>query len=170
MKHFTPAAAALAICFAHSPAGAQKPVAPASASPRDDGNWTMPAKDYASTRYSELDQIDTGNVRNLQVAFTFPTETLKGQESAVLAVDGTLYFTTPYPNYVFAIDLTEPGGRLKWKFEPKPHAAAQGMACCQPVNRGPVYSDGAIYFNTIDAHSFALDAESGDLLWKTKVG
>jgi PQQ-dependent dehydrogenase (methanol/ethanol family) len=130
----------------------------------------MPAKDHANTRYSELDQINVRNVRDLEVAFTFSTETLKGQESAVLAVDGTLFFTTPYPNYLFAIDLSKPGGAVKWKFEPKPDAAAQGMACCQPVNRGPVYGDGVVYFNTIDAHSFAVDAQSGAVLWKTKVG
>jgi lanthanide-dependent methanol dehydrogenase len=169
MRHSSMAVGLGACCLAFATAATQ-PTAPASASPPDDGNWTMAAKEYANTRYSGLDQINTANVRNLQVAFTFSTETLKGQESAVLAVDGTLYFTTPYPNYVFAIDLTKPGGALKWKFEPKPHAASQGMACCQPVNRGPAYADGAIYFNSIDAHSFALDAETGALLWKTRVG
>jgi glucose dehydrogenase len=39
----------------------------------DDFQWLRPAKDYASTRYSTLDQINAGNARNLQVAFTFST-------------------------------------------------------------------------------------------------
>jgi len=36
----------------------------------DDGQWTRPAKDYTSTRYSTLDQINTTNVQNLKLAFT----------------------------------------------------------------------------------------------------
>jgi glucose dehydrogenase len=39
----------------------------------DDGQWIRPAKDYASTRYSSLDQINTNNVKNLKLAFTFST-------------------------------------------------------------------------------------------------
>ena len=151
-------------------ARAQLPQAPAAASPPEDGNWTMPARDYASTRYSGLDQINTGNVKDLAVAFTFSTGTLKGQESAVLAVDGILYFVTSFPNYLVAIDLSRPGGELKWKFDPKPDASAQGVACCQPVNRGPVYADGTVYYNTIDTHTYAIDADSGALKWKAKVG
>jgi PQQ-dependent dehydrogenase (methanol/ethanol family) len=144
--------------------------APAAASPQDDGNWRIPAKDYANTRFSGLGDINTTNVGKLAVAFTFSTGTLKGQESAVLAVDGTLYFTTSYPNYLIAIDLRQPGGALKWRFDPKADAAAQGMACCQPVNRGPIFADGVLYYNAIDAHTMAVDAETGALKWKVKVG
>ena len=39
----------------------------------EDGQWLMPAKNYASTRYSELDQINSGNVKNLKTASTFST-------------------------------------------------------------------------------------------------
>jgi PQQ-dependent dehydrogenase (methanol/ethanol family) len=149
---------------------AQLPQAPAAASPAEDGNWTMPARDYASTRYSGLDQINVGNVKDLEVAYTFSTGTLKGQESAVLAVNGVMYFVTSFPNYLVAIDLSKPGGELKWKFDPKPDPAAQGVACCQPVNRGAFYADGTLYYNTVDTHTIAIDAESGALKWKVKVG
>ena len=145
-------------------------VAPAAASPDDDGQWTMPAKDYANTRFSGLTQINRSNVKDLQVAFTFATGTTLGQESAPLVVGDTLYFVTPYPNVLYAIDLTKPGGELKWKFEPKPDASAQGMACCQPVNRGPTYADGTIFYNTTDTHTVAIDARTGELKWKTRVG
>ena len=33
-------------------------------------NWLMVNKDYSSHRYSELDQINKDNVKNLHVAFT----------------------------------------------------------------------------------------------------
>jgi lanthanide-dependent methanol dehydrogenase len=162
--------AALLVCAPEQASAAEMARVPAAASPEEDGQWLMPAKDYASTRYSGLDAINTQNVKDLQVAFTFSTETLKGQESAVLAAGNSIYFVTPYPNYLYAIDLSKPGGALKWKYDPKPDAAAQGEACCQPVNRGPAYADGTIYYNTIDAHTLALDAETGALKWKVKVG
>ena len=130
----------------------------------------MPAKDFANTRFSGLTQVNKSDVAQLQVAFTFYTGVLAGQGSAPLMVDDTLYLMTPYPNNLIAIDLTKPGGALKFKVEPKPDAAAQGTACCDIVNRGPTYSDGTIYFNTIDAHTLAVDAETGEVKWKTKVG
>src|SRR5215218_10588719 len=64
------------------------PKAPASAAPPDDGQWSMPAKNYANTRYSELDEINTVNVKDLRVAFTFSTGVNRGQESAPLVVGG----------------------------------------------------------------------------------
>jgi PQQ-dependent dehydrogenase (methanol/ethanol family) len=161
---------AVACAVSSARASAAAATAPDAASPPENGDWSIPARDYANTRYSGLTQITRDNVKNLQVTHTFSTETLKGQESAVLAVKGTLYFTTSYPNYLFAIDLTEPGGKVKWKFDPKPDAQAQGMACCQPVNRGPVYSDGVLYYNSIDAHTMAVDAATGELKWKVKTG
>ena len=135
-----------------------------------DGEWTMPARDYASTRFSPLNQVTTANVARLKVEFTFSTGVNRGQEAAPIVVGDTMYIVTPYPNIVYALDLGKPGAPQKWKFEPKPEAAAQGVACCDVVNRGVVYSDGRIFFNTLDGNTFALEAATGKLLWKTKLG
>jgi PQQ-dependent dehydrogenase (methanol/ethanol family) len=136
----------------------------------EDGQWTRPAKSYSSLRYSELDQINTGNVARLQPAWTFETGVLRGQESAPIVANNTLYIVTPYPNILYALDLTRPGAPLKWKYEPKPDASAQGVACCDVVNRGAVYADGKVIFNTLDNQVAAVDANTGRQLWKTKVG
>ncbi len=80
-----------------APAAPAIATAPPAASPPDDGNWRTPAKDHANTRYSELVQVTRENVKDLRLAYHFSTETTKGQESPVLAVDGTLFFTTSYP-------------------------------------------------------------------------
>ena len=158
-----------------SPAAAQQPapgspVAPAAAAPAEDGQWTMPAKNYASTRYSDLAEITTENVKNLQVAFTFSTGVNRGQESAPLVVGSTMYVLSPYPNILYALDLAKEGAPLKWSYQPKPEAASQGVACCAVVNRGPVFSNGKIYYNTLDGNTVAVDAETGKEAWKTKVG
>jgi lanthanide-dependent methanol dehydrogenase len=170
-------ASALFLCLlAADPAGAQPassgpmPAPPASAAPAEDGQWTMPAKNFASTRYSELAEINADNVGKLQVAFTFSTGVNRGQEAAPIVVGGTMYVLSPYPNILYALDLTKDGAPLKWKYEPKPEAASQGVACCDVVNRGPIFSGGKIFYNTLDGNTVAVDAETGKEAWKTKVG
>jgi lanthanide-dependent methanol dehydrogenase len=144
-------------------------VAGAKASPAV-GDWTMAAGDYASTRYSTLDQIGPGNVDKLKVEFTFSTGIDRGQEAAPIVVGNTLYIVSAFPNPVFALDLTKPGAPLKWKYLPRPEPASQGVACCDVVNRGAVYWQGKLIFNTLNGNTIALDAESGQELWKTKLG
>ena len=95
---------------------------------------------------------------------------LRGHEAAPIVADGTTFVVAPYPNPVFALDLTRPGAPLKWRHDPKPDAAAQGVACCDIVSRGPAYADGRLFFNTLDGHTVALDAATGRPLWKTKLG
>ena len=67
-------------------------------------------------------------------------------------VGDTMYVLTPYPNILYALDLSKPGAPLKWKYEPRPEAAAQGVACCDVVARGPAFADGRIFFNTLDGN------------------
>src|SRR4051812_43400633 len=126
----------------------------------DDGQWVRPAKDYASTRYSTLDQINTSNIKNLKVAWTFNTGTDRGQEAAPLVVNNTMYIVTPWPNLLFALDLKQ-SGALKWKYDPRPAAAAKGVACCDWVNRGASYDDGKIFYNTLDGYVVAVNADNG---------
>jgi lanthanide-dependent methanol dehydrogenase len=136
----------------------------------DDGQWIRPAKDFASLRYSTLDQINTSNVKNLKVAWTFSTGLDRGHEAAPLVVNNTMYIVTPFPNILYALDLTKPGAPMKWIYRPGPIAAAQGVACCDVVNRGAAYADGKIVYNTLDNQTVAVDANTGKQLWKTKVG
>jgi PQQ-dependent dehydrogenase (methanol/ethanol family) len=130
----------------------------------------MQGKNFASTRFSGLDQINTQNVSRLSVQFTFSTGVVRGHEAAPIVVGDTMYIVTPFPNYVYALDLTKPGAPTKWKYEPKPVAAAQGVACCDVVNRGAQYADGQIIFATLDGQVIALDAGTGIERWRTQLG
>ena len=151
-------------------AASNRVVAPVAAAPPDDGQWTMPAKNFASTRYSELAEINTENVAKLQVAFTFSMGVNKGQEAPPLVANETMYLVSPYPNILYALDLAKPGAPLKWQYAPKPEAAAQGVACCDVVNRGPVFSGGQLFYNTLDGITVAVDAQTGKEVWRTKLG
>lgn len=132
--------------------------------------WGMPGKDPALTRYSALDEINAGNAKDLQVVSTFSTGFKAGHEAAPVVIDETLYIVTPYPNIVYALDLTQPGFPLKWKFEPEVLAASQGVACCDVVNRGLAHDDGRIFFNTLDGKTYALNADTGEELWRRQLG
>ncbi len=136
----------------------------------EDGQWTMPAKNYASTRFSGLEDINTGNAASLKLAWSFSTGVVRGHEAAPIIAQNTMFIVTPFPNTVYALDLTQPGGPVKWKYEPNPLSSSQGVACCDVVNRGGVYSNGRLFFNTLDNQTIALDAATGKEIWKTKVG
>jgi PQQ-dependent dehydrogenase (methanol/ethanol family) len=145
------------------------PTIAASATAADDGQWSMPQKDYANSRYSSLAEITPANAKNLKLAFTFSTGVLRGHEAPPLVVNNTMYIVTPFPNYLYALDLTKQGAPLKWRYDPGADQSSQGVACCDVVNRGAVYSDGKIIYNTLDGHTIAVDATDGHELWNTRV-
>jgi lanthanide-dependent methanol dehydrogenase len=134
------------------------------------GEWATPAGDYASSRFSDLDQITVANAKSLRASWTFSTGVLRGHEGQPLVVGNTMYVVTPYPNVSYALDLAQEGQPLKWKVRPENAQAAVGLACCDVVNRGASYADGKIFYNLLDGHTVAIDAATGKLLWRTKMG
>jgi lanthanide-dependent methanol dehydrogenase len=145
--------------------------APSTAdAPADDGQWSMPSKNYASTRFSNLTEITAANAKTLKPDFSFSLAVNKGQEAAPLVVDNTMYVVTAYPNIVYALDLTKPGAPLKWSFSPKPAPASQGVACCDVVNRGGTVDNGKYIFNTLDGQTIAVDIKTGKSVWRTQLG
>jgi PQQ-dependent dehydrogenase (methanol/ethanol family) len=136
----------------------------------EDGQWIMPAKNYASTRFSGLNQINASNVKNLKVAWTFSTGSDRGEEAAPIVVNNVMYVVTPFPNTLYALDLTQPGAPAKWSYKPKDlNNSAKGVACCDWVNRGCVYANGKIFFNTLDGKTAAVNAQTGDEIWVSQV-
>lgn len=135
-----------------------------------DGDWQMPSRDYAGTRYSPLTEITTANAAQLQLAWTFDDgESHYGHEMTPLVANNTMYIVSPFPDRAFAIDLTKPGGVLKWKYEPNPAPIAIGKACCDAVNRGAAIYEGKLIYNLLDDHTIAIDANTGKELWRTKL-
>jgi lanthanide-dependent methanol dehydrogenase len=132
-------------------------------------DWVMPLGNYAGHRYSALDQINESNVSKLQVAWMFSTGVLRGHEGSPLKIGNRLYFVTPFPNNVFALDLDEPG-KIAWRYEPKQDPSVVKVMCCDTVNRGLAYGDGKLFLNQADTTLVALDAKSGEAVWKTVNG
>jgi lanthanide-dependent methanol dehydrogenase len=136
---------------------------------QDPKGWVIPAGDYASTRYSKLNQITAANVGKLQVAWTFSTGVLRGHEGGPLIVGDMMYVHTPFPNKVYALNLSDEN-KIVWKYEPKQDPNVIPVMCCDTVNRGVAYGDGMIFLHQADTTLVALDAKTGKVAWTVKNG
>ena len=152
--------------FAVGVANANEELSKMAQNPKD---WVMPAGDYANTRYSKLNQITAANVGKLQVAWTFSTGVLRGHEGGPLIVGNMMYVHTPFPNKVYALDLSQEN-KIVWKYEPKQDPNVIPVMCCDTVNRGVAYGDGKIFLHQADTTLVALDAKTGQVAWSVKNG
>ncbi len=136
---------------------------------KNPAGWVMPTGNYANHRYSELSHINKSNVGDLQVAWTFSTGVLRGHEGGPLVLGDTMYVHTPFPNIVYALDLND-DGRIIWKYEPKQDPDTIPVMCCDTVNRGVAYGDGKIILHQADTTVVALNAKTGEVVWKAVNG
>jgi PQQ-dependent dehydrogenase (methanol/ethanol family) len=134
----------------------------------DPKNWAMQAGNFANTRFSQLNQINKSNVNKLQVSWMFSTGVLRGHEGSPLVIGNSMYFVTPFPNNVFAMDLATQ--KIKWKYAPKQDPAVIPQMCCDTVNRGVAYGGGKIFMQQADSMLVALDANTGKVVWSVKNG
>ena len=135
----------------------------------DPSQWVMPNANYAGWNYSALDQINADNVQTLEMAWTMQLGIQDSHEASPLVIGDTMYIVTPKPNYVYALDLMRQGV-IKWEFRPEipDLETAVRSACCGAQTRGLTYADGRIFFATLDGQVFALDAETGDVIWRAE--
>jgi PQQ-dependent dehydrogenase (methanol/ethanol family) len=145
------------------------PPALAQDTPTEDADWRLAGHDAANTRFSALGEINKDNVARLRPAFTLPIKSNQGQPASPLVAAGMMFVLTPFPNTLYAFDLANPGA-AKWTYTPAQDPFAQGLACCDGGPRGPAFANGRIFFNTLDGQTIALEAASGQEVWKTKVG
>ena len=134
------------------------------ASQEPNTDWRVAGADPGNTRFSPLDQINTTNVGQLQVAWVYHTGDLPPDghgeiQATPIVVDGILYATTPK---VAVIALRADKGTLLWRFDAFPNRPTQPH-----VNRGVVYwadeggHDRRIFF-AVDRRLYALDARTGE--------
>ena len=142
---------------------------PAAKLMQNPNDWVLQTGDYANTRFSKLDQINENNVKKLQVAWTFSTGVLRGHEGSPLVIGDMMYVHTPFPNIVYALDLNN-DGRIVWKYTPKQDPNVIPVMCCDTVNRGLAYDNGKLFLHQADTNVVALDAKSGQELWKVANG
>ncbi len=130
-----------------------------------DSDWPRHGRDAAETRFSPLDQIDTGNVDRLKVAWSWEIpKTGARLETTPLVVNGVLYGTGAL-SFVFALDAVT--GEELWRWDPAiPDAESGGpRACCGDVNRGVALHGDQVFVGLLDGRLVALDRADGSVRW-----
>ncbi|QDL97869.1 PQQ-dependent dehydrogenase, methanol/ethanol family [Rhodopseudomonas palustris] len=126
-------------------------------------DWPSYGLDYAETRFSKLDQINTDNVKQLGLQWSYSLGSERGVEATPVVVDGIMYVTASW-SVVHAID-TRTGKRL-WTFDPKVDRAKGYRGCCDVVNRGVALYKGKVFVGAYDGRLIALDAATGSKAWE----
>lgn len=126
--------------------------------------WLTYGGTYDEQRHSSLTGVNTENVSQLGVAWTYDLATNRGVEATPIVVDGVMYVTSAW-SVVYALDAKT--GEELWVYDPDVDRAVGVNACCDVVNRGVAVYDGKIYVGIIDGRLEALDAKTGEKVWST---
>ena len=131
-------------------------------------DWLTYGLNQSETRFSPLKEIDATNVTRLGLAWSFDLMSGGGgQEATPLVANGTIYAITNW-SVVIAVDART--GKEKWRWDPWVNQTAVRPAiCCGVVNRGLAIYQGMIFAPIIDGRLQALDAETGKVIWESRV-
>ncbi len=171
----TPRLAAIVVLLALAPAevrlSAQSstdfvPVTDAALQNPAAGDWLMWRRTLNGWGYSPLDQITRENVDTLRMVWTRALTT-GTQEVTPLAYDGVLYVPQT-EDVISAIDART--GDLKWEYRRDlPDGIYDFVGGNGRNNRNMAIYDNLIINTSADNYVFALDAETGKLVWETQV-
>jgi len=140
------------------------PVTPERLMAADGDEWLSHGRDYSETRFSPLADINTQNVNQLGLAWSFEYPDNRGLEATPIVADGVLYTSGAWSR-VFALDATT--GETLWSYDPKVPKQWGVRACCGPVNRGVAVWEDKVFVGTLDGYLVALDRATGAEVWRT---
>jgi quinohemoprotein ethanol dehydrogenase len=132
------------------------------------GEWLTNGLNLAETRYSPLKQITTEDVDRLGLGWSYELRSSGGGQLATpLVWNGTIYGITTW-SIVYAVDART--GKERWRWDPEVNqAAVRPRVCCGVVNKGIALYKNMVIAPIIDGRLEALDAETGKILWETRV-
>jgi PQQ-dependent dehydrogenase (methanol/ethanol family) len=167
-----PAAAAPTAPPAPAPATVMQTPAPATAvtqamlngAANDSKNFLATNGDYKQQRFYPSSDIRRGNVKGLHVAWIFQTDVRESLETSPIVVNGVMYVTTSF-DHVYAINAQT--GEMYWHY--KHNMGPITTYCCGPNNRGVAVYNDKVYLATLDAMLVALDAKTGNVVWKSQI-
>lgn len=130
-----------------------------------DGDWLMWRRTYDSWGYSPLTQVNKGNVKRLQVAWTWSL-TSGVTEIEPIVHDGVLFITNA-GDKIQALNAAT--GDLLWEYrrDISPKLTAQGGNTL--AKRNMALFEDKLYVTTSDAHLVALDVKTGKVAWDQAV-
>ncbi|MGV3685808.1 MAG: PQQ-binding-like beta-propeller repeat protein [Daejeonella sp.] len=139
---------------------------------KDKGEWDVYGGSKERIQYSALDLIDTSNVDQLKVAWTYHTrdgEASSGQIQAnPLIVDGVLYGVSPKLK-LFAADAAT--GQEKWQFDPVPmmeidnqNRQSYGMNACRGIALLKEKNGEHLLYYTVGSSLFCVNSKTGQIV------
>jgi alcohol dehydrogenase (cytochrome c) len=130
----------------------------------DPTEWLLYGGDYANHRHSPVTELNPASVKNLEVAWAFPTGTI-GQFSASPTIyDGIMYISSSF-NRLFALNAET--GELYWRYD---HQYPDDLRlCCGPASRGVAIAGDLVLMATLDARIIAFDRFSGSIVWEKEM-
>ena len=131
----------------------------ANPSPGDWPNWRRTLDGWG---YSPLDQINTKNVHQLQLAWSWSLQPGQSQPTP-LVVNGVMYIPIPGGGAQALDGVT---GDLLWEYKSTP--AGGGPPRTSPMRNLALYGD-KVYVATGDARLVALNARTGAVVWDHQV-
>jgi quinohemoprotein ethanol dehydrogenase len=136
-----------------------------AAADEEPGSWLAHGRTYDEQRFSPLRQINSTNVGDLGLAWSYDTGGTRGHEATPIVVDDRIYLTADW-SIVHAIDART--GEQLWKYDPEVPGEVGRIACCDVVNRGVAVWQGRVYLGALDGRLIALNAETGALDWEVQ--
>jgi alcohol dehydrogenase (cytochrome c) len=132
----------------------------------DPANWLMWRRTLDSWGYSPLNQINRGNVGRLRMAWTRGMGPGNIQEATPLVYNGVMYLPNP-SDFIQALDAAS--GDVLWEYRRKlPEDLGKFMPAFV-INRNLAIYGNAIIDTSSDDFVFALEAQTGKLLWETQI-
>jgi quinohemoprotein ethanol dehydrogenase len=135
-------------------------------------NWITNGGGVSNDRFSELTEIDTGNVAQLKGDWmtkigTDATAAKFSAEGQALEYEGTIYISDGADD-VFALDAGS--GEILWTYEPHlPPDPLGEVVCCGWDNRGVAIGEGMVFVSQLNGDEVALDQETGKVDWSTNI-
>lgn len=126
-------------------------------------NYLMTRGGYKGWSFSELDQINSQNVKNLTPVWSYSTSVDSGHEAPPIVNDGVMFISAPY-NRVLALDAAT--GDKIWEYE---RELPEDFAALHNTNRGVALHGDKVYLAALDAVLVALDAKTGEVVWEKTV-
>ncbi|NWG53779.1 MAG: PQQ-dependent dehydrogenase, methanol/ethanol family [Hydrogenophilaceae bacterium] len=126
-------------------------------------NWMSHGRTYGEERFSPLDTINTDNVDELGLAWSYELRAPRAAEATPIVVDGVMYVTSAW-SIVYALNAAT--GEELWVYDPEVPRERGASACCDVGNRGVAVWRGRVYVGTIDGRLIALDARDGGVEWE----
>ncbi|HEX3753756.1 MAG TPA: PQQ-binding-like beta-propeller repeat protein, partial [Rhizomicrobium sp.] len=128
-----------------------------------DNEWLMFRRNYAGWSHSPLKQIDTGNIKLLQLKWAWAMSEGGTSEATPLVHDGVMFL--PNANDIIqALDVRT--GKLIWENKLGPVTPAMIGAS---ANRSLALYGDKVYVAANDAVLYALDAKTGRIDWQTDI-